>query len=374
MKTRNWTLCGLPGVIPTALSLGLSFAAMLAVLAPARVAAQSAPATGPARGRAQLRVVASLPIYAELVRDIGGDAVTVTSIADPSEDAHFVRPKPSFALDLRRADVFVTTGLDLELWVPPLLDKAGNPRVSEGGKGYVTTYPGIKLLDVPSSADRSAGDIHIYGNPHLYTDPLNVVQIARNITAGLKNVAPDQAAAFDAGLARFTDRIYRRLFGDTLVDMLKGETLEKLASQDKLFPFLQANRYQGHLLISYLGGWLKEGESFRGKQMVCYHKNWAYLEHRWDVKCVDYVEAKPGIPPTPRHVRELIELMRNQGINVMFVANYFSKAKVDAVAERAGAVAVRVPMEPGAVPGVNDYFDLVDVWVSSLAKAFSQRS
>lgn len=365
MKIENRMLRGLAGRSAAVLATAMLLAAPLA--------AQPA-AAAPAHRPAPLRVVTSLPIYAEIVRDIAGDAVTVTSIADPTEDAHFVRPKPSFALDLRRADMFITTGLDLELWVPPLLDKAGNARVSEGGPGYVTTYPGIKLLDVPTTADRAAGDIHIYGNPHLYTDPLNVVQIARNITAGLKNVAPDQAAAFDAGLARFTDKIYRHLFGDSLVDMLKGETLEQLAKQDKLFPFLQSNQYQGRPLLSYLGGWLKQGESFRGKQMVCYHKNWAYLEHRWDVSCVDYVEAKPGIPPTPGHVRDLIALMHDKGINVMFVANYFSRAKVDAVAERAGAVAVMVPMEPGAAAGVNDYFDLVDVWVSSLAKAFGERS
>lgn len=177
--------------------------------------------------QAPVRVVASLPVYADVVRQIGGAEVHVTSIAHPREDAHFVRPKPSFARELRDADLFITTGLDLELWVPTLLDKAGNSRVSEGGPGYVTAYTGIALLDIPAGADRSAGDVHLYGNPHLHTDPLRVVQIARNVTVGLKRVAPERAELWDAGLANFTERLRRALFGDALVDLFGGETLDR---------------------------------------------------------------------------------------------------------------------------------------------------
>ena len=175
------------------------------------------PAETPDPDRAALRIVTTLPIYAELVREIGGGEVEVSAIANPNEDAHFVRPKPSFARDIRSADAFVTTGLDLELWVPTLLDRAGNGDVIEGARGYITAYTGIALLDVPVSADRSGGDVHIYGNPHLTTDPLRTLQIARNITTGLKRVAPDRAAVFDAGLADFTERLYNRLFGARLV-------------------------------------------------------------------------------------------------------------------------------------------------------------
>ncbi len=317
-----------------------------------------------------LRVVATLPVYAELVRTIAGDAVEVTAIADPAEDAHFVRPKPSYALRIRQADAFVTTGLDLELWVPALLDKAGNAKVKEGGQGYITAYPGIELLDVPTSHDRSQGDIHIYGNPHLFTDPLNVLQIARNITAGLKNVDAGDAAMFDAKLAAYTDRLYRRLYGDALVDMLGGATLERLSHQGKLLDFLAAQDYQGQPLTARLGGWLGAAQPFRGRKIVCYHKNWAYFENRFGVTCVDYVEAKPGIPPTPGHVGDLIDLMKHQGINVLLAANYFDPAKVKAVAARAGGTAVIVPLQPGG-PGTPTYFDVVDRWVGSLAAAFA---
>ncbi|UCC26058.1 MAG: zinc ABC transporter substrate-binding protein [Gemmatimonadales bacterium] len=319
---------------------------------------------------APVRVVATLPIYAELARYIGGPEVDATSIANPNEDAHFVRPKPSFALALRRADLFVTTGLDLELWAPTLLDRAGNNRVMEGSPGYVTAYTGITLLDIPAAADRSAGDVHIFGNPHLTTDPLRTLQVARNITTGLKRVAPDRAPHFDAGLARFTTQIHEHLFGSELVEMLEGGTLEQLALNGTLFTFLEAQSFEGRPLLDRLGGWLGQAASFRGASMICYHKNWAYFEDRFQVRCADYVEAKPGIPPTPGHVSQLIRRMREEGLEVLLAAAYFDRGKVDAVADRGGARVVYVPLAPGAREGIDDYFALVDAWVTGLAAAF----
>lgn len=354
-----------PTLRTTMLALALG---SLAAATPAGDAAVGTP--GPTPARAPIRVVATLPVYASLVKEIGGAEVDVESIAHPNEDAHFVRPKPSFALDLRRADMFITTGLDLELWVPPLLDRAGNTSVLEGGRGYVTAYTGIKLLEIPVAADRSAGDVHIYGNPHLTTDPLRTLQVARNITTGLKRVAPDRAAAFDAGLASFTDRVHRRLFGDQLVEALGGETLEQLALKGNLISFLQSNEYQGQPLMAQLGGWLAAAAPFRGKQIICYHKNWAYLEERFQVTCVDYVEAKPGIPPTPGHVADLIKRIQEDHIAVLLAASYFDRKKVETVASRGGARLVQVPLAPGAREGVDDYFQLVDVWVNELAAAF----
>lgn len=344
---------------------------MVPALLCAAVLAVSGGGPGGAAPRAPVKVVATLPVYAEITKEIGGAEVEVTAIANPNEDPHFVRPRPSFALDLRRADAFITTGLDLELWVPTLLDRAGNSQVLEGGKGYITAYTGITLLDIPVAADRSAGDVHIYGNPHLTTDPLRTLQVARNITTGLKRVAPDRASVFESGLASFQDKIYRKLFGDRLVELLGGPTLEQLAFNGTLFQFLQNQQYEGHPLAQELGGWLKQGEPFRGDQLICYHKNWAYLEDRFGVTCADYVEAKPGIPPTPGHVAQLIEKMRTEHISVLLAASYFDRGKVETVANRAGATLVQVPMAPGVRPGMNDYFSLVDAWISGLAAAFS---
>lgn len=317
-----------------------------------------------------VRVVATLPVYADLARQIGGDQVETSAIANPSEDAHFVRPKPSFALQIRQADLFITTGLDLELWVPTLLDRAGNTDVLEGGSGYVTAYPGIELLDIPESADRSGGDVHIYGNPHLTTDPLRALQVARNITTGLKSVAPERSARWDEGLAALTARIHESLFGAALVEMLGGETLEQLALQGTLFSFLEGEEFEGAPLLDRLGGWLAQAEAFRGAQIICYHKNWAYFEERFGVTCADYVEAKPGIPPTPGHVSQLIDRIQNENIDVLLAAAYFDPDRVETVASRGGARALVVPLQPGG-SSAGDYFAVVDLWVTSLADAFA---
>jgi zinc/manganese transport system substrate-binding protein len=137
-----------------------------------------------------LRVVTSLTTYGAIAREIVGDKGMVTSIAQGDEDPHFVQPKPSFVRILRDADLFVTTGMDLELWVPALLDRAGNRKIADGAPGYVAAYRGIDLLEVPTSVSRSQGDIHVDGNPHIHTDPLNGIIIARNILAGLQRVSP----------------------------------------------------------------------------------------------------------------------------------------------------------------------------------------
>jgi len=316
-----------------------------------------------------VRVVATLPVYAAIAKAIGGDEVETVSIANPSEDSHFVRPKPSYALEVRRADLFVTTGLDLELWVPALLDKAGNSDVMDGRPGYVTAYTGITLLDIPTAIDRSQGDVHIFGNPHIYTDPLRALQVARNITTGLKRVAPDRAAHFDAGLARFQAETYDRLFGERLVELLGGETLEQLAMNGSLFDFLESNEFDGAPLRNSLGGWLLQGAALRGEDIICYHVNWSYFEDRFGVNCAEYVETKPGIAATPRHVARLIDLMRDQSISVVFAANYFDRSRVENVATRGNATAVLAPMQTGGQPGLDTYFDLIDLWITDLTAA-----
>ena len=319
-----------------------------------------------------VRVVATLPVYADLVEKIGGAGVDVSAIAAPNEDAHFVRPKPSFALSIRRADLFITTGLDLELWAPVVLDRAGNADVSEGGRGYVTAYTGIELLDIPVSADRSGGDVHIFGNPHLTTDPLRALQVARNITVGLERVAPDRTGVWNAGLARVAAEIHRRLFGGRLMELLGGDLLEQLALQGTLHAFLEGEEFEGRPLISELGGWLGVAEAFRGRDIICYHKNWAYLEDRFGVRCADFVEAKPGIPPTPGHVASLLEKMTSEGIGVILAASHYDERKVETVAQRGMARSVIVPMNPGGRAGADDYFALVDTWVDGLAQAFAR--
>ena len=319
---------------------------------------------------APVRVVTSLTTYAAIAREITGDRGIVSSIATGDENPHYVQPKPSFVPALAQADLFVTTGLDLELWVPALLDKASNPKVTEGGPGYVAAYAGIDLLDVPTSFSRTQGDIHVFGNPHIWTSPVNAVQIARNILTGLKRVAPENADYFTAREKDFEDRVYRALYGDELVQILSGATLVDLDRQGKLFEFLDGHKYQGAPLTTRLGGWLKQGMVFRGKEVACYHKEWDYFSKEFGLPCFDYIEPKPGIPPTPGHVLEIINAMRQRKIQVLLSTNYYDRNQVQEVAQRTGAKAVIVPSNTGGAPGVSTYVDLVTLWITELARAF----
>lgn len=334
--------------------------------------AMAFPVTTPSALDAQdrLRVVTTLPTFAAITREVGGDRVDVAAIARGDEDPHFVNPRPSFAAMLQRADLFVTTGLDLELWVPALLDRANNPKVMEGASGHVVAYSGVKLLEVPETVSRAGGDVHVFGNPHVHTDPVNGIIVARNIVAGLKRVDQPNGATYDANLQRFEDRIMRRTFGDELIGILGAETLFDLARTHQFWDFARRQRYQERPLTSYVGGWLAEGAVFRDSRIVCYHKNWAYFSARFLVECAMFVEPKPGIPPAPGHVRNVIDFIKQAHIPVLLAANYFSRGQVERVASRAGAQAVIVPEHVAGEEGVDDYFALVDLWVSRLAKAF----
>jgi ABC-type Zn uptake system ZnuABC Zn-binding protein ZnuA len=322
-----------------------------------------------------IRVVTTLPDYAWAAAEIGGEMVRVDAIAQGNQDAHFVRPRPSYSMMLRDADLFVTTGLDLELWVPTLLDAAGNARVLEGGAGYVAAWPGIEMLEVPTSLSRSEGDVHIYGNPHIHTDPLNMVLIARNILAGLAEVDPANSASYRERELALEDRLHRRLFGDELVDLLGGETLARLARAGRLHGFLEGKEYpagSGHTLADRLGGWLRAAEPIRGRKIIGYHKNWVYFGTRFGLDFVGYIEPKPGIPPTPRHVETIIDLIRNQGIRIILSANYFDPLKPQAIAHRTGARVVIVPLGSGGEPGIATYEQLIDAWIDRLVTAFQE--
>ena len=321
-------------------------------------------------GVAPVKVVTSLTTYAAIAREITDDRATVTAIAEGDEDPHFVQPRPSFVPLLRNADLFVTTGMDLELWVPALLDRAGNPGIREGSPGYVSAHEGILLLEVPTSLSRAGGDIHVQGNPHIHTDPINAIMIARNILAGLKRVSPANGDYFTQREQDFELRILKATFGDELVRIITPAQIFEMARTDRLMPFLQTS-FQGRPLLTRLGGWMQQAMVFRGKEIVCYHKEWAYFSARYGVSCVEYIEAKPGIPPTPRHVQEVIALMRDRHIPVLFASNYFDHDQIRDVAERTNALAVIVPENTQGAPGVETYFDLMNIWVSGLAAGFS---
>jgi hypothetical protein len=224
---------------------------------------------------AQLRVVTTLPDYAFLAKEIGGDRVSVSAIVRGDQDAHFIRPKPSFVNMVRGADVLIDTGLDLETWVPTVIDKSGNTRVRSGQPGYVAAAQGMNLVDKPAVMSRVEGGLHIYGNPHVTTSPINIKAAARNIAAGLARNDPSGRAGYDRNLKALEHRLDEALFGRELVDLLGGNTLCDLAQKGRLISFLEGREYRGKRLLDYLGGWMKQMMPLRGKPIVTYHKNWA---------------------------------------------------------------------------------------------------
>lgn len=316
---------------------------------------------------AAVKVVATQETYASLAREIGGDRISAESIVPGAADAHFVKPKPSYAVMLRDADLFISTGLDLELWAPVLVNKAGNRKIADGAVGYVAAAHGVELLEKPTSLDRSAGDVHIYGNPHIQTSPINIAIVAGNIATGLCKVDPDGCDLYRTSLADFKDRLARRLYGDTLVEMIGVESLDALAQNGRLLGFLEERGQK-----DAIGGWLAEAMPFRGRTLVCYHKNWIYFTTLFGLNVMDYVEPKPGIPPTARHVAELIESIASQRVGVLLAANYFERSKPQLIADRTGILPVVVPMSVGGEPGVDSYFDLVDLWIGRLREAFAR--
>lgn len=323
-------------------------------------------------GGNKIDVVTTLSTYANIAKYIGGDKVETHYIVHGDQDAHFVRPKPSYAEMLSKADLFVSTGLDLELWAPTLVDMSKNNNIRSGQKGYVSASNGIKLLDKPTVLSRSQGGLHIYGNPHIVTNPLNFKIIAENITIGLEKVDPQNSDFYKANLKKFQDEIDIRTFGKPLVKLMTGNLLTKMANNGTLINFLSKKEFKGKKLISYLGGWLKEAMPFRGKKIVGYHKDLVYFRELFGVKVIGHVEPKPGIPPSPKHIEELVKLMRENKVKVLLAANYYDENKIKAICSKVGAVPVIVPMFVNGAPNTENVFKLTDYWISHLNKAFKK--
>jgi zinc/manganese transport system substrate-binding protein len=280
---------------------------------------------------AQLRVVTSLPDLASITELVGGDHVDVFSIATGYQNPHFVDPKPSYITRLARADVFVTVGLDLEIgWVPPLLQSSRNSDIMKGGPGYVDASRGIPLLQVPETVSRAEGDIHIYGNPHYWLDPERGKIIADNIAETLIRLEPSARADIEANLQQFKDEIDRRL-----------------------------------------QGWLEAMAPYEGTRIIAYHNEWPYLEERFGLEIVDFLEPKPGIPPTPSQLAKIIRLMGQDDLDIIITSPYFKTDNADLVARKTGARVVVLATSVGAFEGIDDYFDLFDYNIRTLTDALS---
>ena len=333
--------------------------------------------TGTARERTRLRtqqrgrlqVVTTLSDYAVLAKAIGGERVAVNSIVHSVQDPHHIRPKPSFVNMVMNTNVLIATGLDLELWLPTVVNRAGNKHVRSGEIGYVAVSQGIELVEKPKVISQIEGDVHVFGNPHITTSPINTKQVAWNIATGLIKNDPQGKAFYQENLKRLQDELDKSLFGEELVTLLGGDTLCRMAEKDRLIEFLQQNELQGKPLIDKLGGWMEKMLPLRGAPVVVYHKNWSYFLKLFGLEEAATIESKPGIPPSAKHVTNLVNMMHDDNVRIILAANYFDEHKVRTVANRTGAEAVIVPLFVGGVPGTETYFQLVDYWINGLLKA-----
>ncbi len=277
----------------------------------------------------QLKVVTTITDLKSIAEFIGGDRVDVFSIATGYQNPHFVDPKPSYILKLSKADVFITVGLDLEIgWVPPLLNSARNQKIQKGGEGYVDASTNIPLLQIPSSVNRGEGDIHIFGNPHFWLDPLNGKIIAQTITNTLSRLDPEHQTQFQSNLKKF------------------NETADAKIKE-----------------------WESKLSRFKNTKVIAYHNEWPYFEQRFGLKIVDFLEPKPGIPPTPSQLAKIINVMKREQIKIIINSPYFTAESADLVARNSGGKVVTLATSVGATPAIKTYFDLFDYNVNQLVSA-----
>jgi len=276
-----------------------------------------------------IKVVTTLMDLKSITEFVGGDKVSVTSIATGYQNPHFVDPKPSYIIGLSNADMFVTIGLDLETgWSPQLLTSSRNTKIQKGSQGYVDASDGVSLLQVPTSANRGEGDIHIFGNPHYWLDPMNGKIIARNICNGLERVDPSNKSFYEANLKSFDDKI----------DAKMKEWQAKMAP-------------------------------FKGANLIAYHNEWVYFETRFGLHIVDFMEPKPGIPPTPSQLVKVINEIKANNIKVIISSPYFTTSSSDVVAKQTGVKVLTLATSTGAFDGVKNYFDLFDYDINQLTAA-----
>jgi len=321
--------------------------------------------TIPTAGDKPLKIICSFSDFASIAKFIVQDKAEVDYIASGESDPHFVPPKPSYSMKMRGADMWVTTGLDLEGWSTTLLDKARNRKIMDGEIGFVSAADGITILDKPDKVDRTEGDIHLMGNPHINTGPMNWKQIAGNITIGLQKIDPENANFYIERRDLFINKVDRTMFGDELVEMFGGETLQKLLENKTLYTFLE-KEYQGEKLINKLGGWQKKALPFRNKKIFAYHKNWAYFADAFGLEIIGFIEPKPGIPPSARHVQKSIKIIKDQGISIMLVASYFEKKSPKMIEAKTGIKALFMPLFVHGVPEATDNFKLVNYWIDNI--------
>jgi zinc/manganese transport system substrate-binding protein len=279
----------------------------------------------------KLRVVTATTDMAALAEEVGGDRLEVESIARGYQDPHFVEAKPSFLLKLRKADLLITVGLQLEIgWLPPLIAQSGNPRIQVGAPGYLDASEFAEILEKPTGVvTRAMGDVHPLGNPHYWLDPENGRRIAQGIQTKLAEMRPEDAGYFRQHFEDFSRR---------------------LTAAEKV--------------------WDEEMRPFHGRKVVSYHKSWPNFAKHFQLDVVGYVEPRPGIPPSPSHTLELIGLMRRDQVKVVIVEPYFDLKTPNSIGSATGAKVLVLLPSVGGEKEVTNYFKLFEYDIALLTKAF----
>jgi ABC-type Zn uptake system ZnuABC Zn-binding protein ZnuA len=284
---------------------------------------------GGAEAADNVRVVTSTTDLKALTEAVGGNLVEVDALARGNQNPHDLEVRPSLMVKVRRADLLVTNGLDLDQWVEVVVQGANNPRVVPGAPGRVDASSGILVLEVPRTrVDRSMGDVHPSGNPHYTVDPGMAPAVTANILEGLARVAPQHRAAFERGREAFLAR-----------------------------------------LAQAMTRWSTDLGPFKGAKVIVDHNMWAYFLTRFGLVQAGTIEERPGIPPTPGHLTNLIALMKAEKIRVVLSVPWADRRLAERVAEEAGAKAVVVANAVGAVKGTDTYLDTIDYNVRTVAQA-----
>jgi ABC-type Zn uptake system ZnuABC Zn-binding protein ZnuA len=299
-------------------------AAVLLVLAAAFAAV-----AGAVHAAGRIRVVATIPDLKALTDAVGGDLVEVESLTRGSQNAHDAEIRPTMMLKLRRADLLVENGLELDAWVDVAIQGSNNGRIVRGGLGRLDASQNVPVLEVPTGrVDRSLGDVHPLGNPHYTIDPGLAPIITQTILDGLGRLAPQHRAAFEKNRAAFLAR-------------LDGE----------------------------MAKWTKAMEPLRGAKVVAYHPDFVYFLARFGLVQVGTLEDRPGIPPSPAHLAQLIRRMKDERVRAILVEPWNDQRLAARVAQEAGARAVVIAPGVGAVKGADTYVAAVDYNVRTLVEA-----
>ncbi len=315
----------------------------------------------------RLHVLTTTTDLREIARAVGGERVEVESLLKGPEDPHFLSVKPSFVRRAHAADLFVKTGMDLEIgYEVPIVRDARNPRIQPGEKGHLDASVGVERLDVPEGpVDRSMGDVHPHGNPHYLTDPVQAKVVAASIADAMAALDPPGADGYRSRAKGFSARLDEAMFGAALLREAPARRLERMLAEGTLGAWIAERK-----LESAVGGWAALMLPHSGAPVAEYHATFTYLCHRFHLEPVARLEPKPGIPPTPRHLEGVVSTMKSRGARVVLRCPFQPAETVESVAGRAGGRALLLAHEPAALgEDGQDYVAFVDANVRALAAA-----